>query len=317
MKDSDFSLAYNPKGTEGFDALVQAIALQLLGSCYTQLPASSASHLPLFQQRTSKKLVTALRAHASYRLCPAAGHQARAPSETSAWPGLYTGPEPEDTMAETVSQRCRSAKHSSEYVPSFAASGWADGTNEPPRRNRGSSSSSFFETGIFTRLTCQPSTPKNPHRKHNAFFSRIPFCSRGKGERDLADEHPHTRPHQKIASQAVQRIPSVMRLRHTQSNPRAKEAANSKHPTSDFSSKLVRRTSSDPSIGSKLRYDFDVPKIHEVSATPSASHKGNSSLSMRGAGRGDMASADEYLDKSQVEKWALMSHANQLPSIAS
>lgn len=219
-------------------------------------------------------------------------------------------------MAEAVTQRRRSARHSSEYVPSFTASGWTDGTNEASRRKLGSLSSSSLGIGIFTRLTCQPSTPRNPHRKHNALFSRILFCSR-KGERSPSDGHPRTKPHQKIATLAVQRVPSVMRLRHTQSNPRVRQDVSLGHPTSNSSPKLVRRTSSDPSIGSKLRYDFDIPEIRRVSATPNASHKANSSLSVRGVGRGDMISSQTSLDKAQVDRRPSISPVNRLPPIPS
>ncbi|UPX10397.1 uncharacterized protein EKO05_0001059 [Ascochyta rabiei] len=112
LKDSDNPPPHSPNSDDGFDTLIQAIALQLLASCYTFLPASSASQLPLLQQKTDKTLVTALQAHSAHRLSPAAGHHARAPSETSAWPGLYTGPGPEETLAETTSRRRCSAKSS-------------------------------------------------------------------------------------------------------------------------------------------------------------------------------------------------------------
>ncbi|KAF3048626.1 hypothetical protein E8E11_004065 [Didymella keratinophila] len=102
-KVADSSLPNNHDGTSAFEAFVKSIALQLLASCYTVLPATSANAPPLFQQRTGEKIVTALCAHALYRLAPAAGHQARAPSETSPWPALYTGLDPEDVLAETSS----------------------------------------------------------------------------------------------------------------------------------------------------------------------------------------------------------------------
>ncbi|KAF3036562.1 hypothetical protein E8E12_005288 [Didymella heteroderae] len=82
-KDQDFSFSYHPHGTSAFDAFVNSIALQLLASCFTVLPTTSGTLLPLFQQRTSRRFVTALHAHALYRFAPAAGYQARAPSEIS------------------------------------------------------------------------------------------------------------------------------------------------------------------------------------------------------------------------------------------
>lgn len=291
--------------------------MQLLASCYTFLPASSANHLPLFQQRTGKKLVTALRAHSSFRLSPAAGHHARASSETSAWPGLYTGRDPEEVLAESVSQKRRSAKRSSEYVPSFAASGWTDGTNDTYRRERGSPSSSSLETNIFTRLICQPSIPRNPHRKHNALFSRILLCKKKKGDHASSDKQSCKKSFQDVTTHPVQRIPSVMRLRSTQSNPRMREDANSEHPTSTLSPKLICRTSSDPSIGSELRYDFEVPEIRRISATPNASSKAQSSLSVRGVGRGDMIIANVYVDETQVESQPSRSHIDKPPPMSS
>ena len=317
MKDPGSSAPYTPNGTEAFDALVQAIALQLLASCYTFLPASSAGHVPLFQQRTGKKFVTALRAHSAFRLSPAAGHNARAQSEASPWPGLYTGPDREDILADIVSQRRRSAKRSSEYTPSFAASGWTNGPNDLPCQKRSSPSSSSLEPGVFTRLTCQPSTPRNPYRKHNALFARALFCT-SKKDCEPSGESPRKKPFHKVATQAVQRIPSVMRLRHTQSNPRMREDAHPENHTSDSSPKLVRRTSSDPSIGSKLRYNFDIPEIRRISATPNASHKAAQSfMSMRGAGRGDMISAHEFLDEAQFEIRPSTSPVDKLPPIPS
>lgn len=75
--------------TEAFDALIHAVALQLLASCHTSPPASSANHPPLSQQNTSPKLVTALQAHSSFHFSPATSHHARSPSKTFAQPGLH------------------------------------------------------------------------------------------------------------------------------------------------------------------------------------------------------------------------------------
>jgi hypothetical protein len=45
--------------TEAFDTFVEFIALQLLASCYTLLPASSADNFPLGQQRMGSRVITA------------------------------------------------------------------------------------------------------------------------------------------------------------------------------------------------------------------------------------------------------------------
>ena len=265
--------------------------------------------------------MTALRAHSLYRLSPAAGHHARPPSETSAWPGLYTGPYPEDTLAETVSQRRRSAKRSSEYIPQFTASGWTDGPNEMTRQRRGLPAgrrfSSSIETGIFTRLTCQPSTPRNPRRTHNILFSRTIF-SKKKKEQGFPDKSPSCKtPIRKVTTQTVQRIPSVMRLRHTQSNPRMQDEASHDHPVSELSPKLVRSTSSDPSIGSYFRYTYEIPEIRHAWATPNDSHNAESEMSVRSCGRGDRIRAPKYIDETQVERRSPASHATKLPSTPS
>lgn len=311
MKDPDSSLPYIiPDGTSAFDALVTSIALQLLASCLTFLPTSSASLLPLFQQRTSKKFVTALHAHALYRFAPAAGHQARAPSESSPWPALYMGPEPEAVLAEALSQRRRSAKRSSEYIPSFAASGWVDGANEASgrRQRRGSSSSS--SNGVFKRLTCQPSAPQDPNRRHNTVFSRIMLCDRTKRDRDLSIRTPRAITQQKIVTQVVQRIPSIKRLGRTQSNPRGIPISSLRHSIPDASPGKVRRASSDPSGGSRLRYAFDIPEIRRVSAAPNASHKANRSLSTRGVDRGDMIASQDYVTENPEERRPSISAVN-------
>ncbi|OAG03553.1 uncharacterized protein CC84DRAFT_859390 [Paraphaeosphaeria sporulosa] len=69
--------------TEAFAIIVEYVAIQLLASCYTLLPASSAEILPLSQQRMGSRVVTALRLHTLHRLAPAAGHHARINSESS------------------------------------------------------------------------------------------------------------------------------------------------------------------------------------------------------------------------------------------
>ncbi|KAF2445882.1 hypothetical protein P171DRAFT_484536 [Karstenula rhodostoma CBS 690.94] len=95
--------------TEAFGTVVEFIAIQLLASCYTVLPASSADNLPIGQQRMGSRVITALRLHTLHRLAPAAGHHARVNTETSPWPGLYSWLSREDVLAESVSRRRRRA----------------------------------------------------------------------------------------------------------------------------------------------------------------------------------------------------------------
>jgi hypothetical protein len=87
--------------------LLRFLALRLLASCYTLLPASSAENFPLYEQRTSTTLISSLTLQSHHRLSPAAGHHARAPSESSPWPGLASGPSLEDQLAELVTSKRR------------------------------------------------------------------------------------------------------------------------------------------------------------------------------------------------------------------
>ncbi|KAF1838405.1 hypothetical protein BDW02DRAFT_413233 [Decorospora gaudefroyi] len=301
------------------DTLVRIIALQLLAACYTFLPASSATHIPLFQQRKGPTPVTALRLHSQYLLSPAAGHQARAPSETASWPGLHDGPSAEDKLAEHVSHKRRLRKRSSGYIPQFVASGWTDGP--PPKRRRShrqgslsrASSSSSEEPGFFSRLLiCQPSIPKNPRRKYNTMFLKR-ISSRQRKQGQSQSEHSNSRPPTErfplddVSSQPAQRIPSTHRLRQTQSAPRIEfeESAPVNNPHDG------KRHGSDPSIGSPLTYPFQIPEIRRTSVTPSAGWPPCSG-SVRACGRGDLiaiqGSSDDTPDSSEItydERWKI------------
>lgn len=280
------------------------VALQLLAACYTLLPSTSATHVPLTQQRKEPGPATALRACSKYRFSPAAGHHARPSSETASWPDLYTGPSIEERLAEHVSHQRRRQKHHYEHTPSFAGSGWTDGpppvaTRTQSRRSLSpaSSSSSDAEPGFFSKLICQAAIPKNYQRKHNTmFFSRLSL--RSKRQKQLqAEEESHYQDEeqsdQDFSAQPVQRIPSALRLRLTQSAPRmvAKEVPIQKP-------RMIKRHSSDPSIGSPLEYPFQIPEIHRVSATTSGSWYPDSSAggSVRACGRGDLITAHDYFD---------------------
>jgi hypothetical protein len=248
--------------------------------------------------------VTALRSHSQYRYSPAAGHQARPPSETDAWPGLYTGPSTEENLAQHVSQRRKCRKQSSEYVPHFAASGWTDGppaitTREGSRSSLSrESSSSSSEPGFFSRLICQAAVPKNYRRKHNTMFlSRIPTKQKKQKRIQYEKKHSGHAERQKVSSQPVQRIPSLYRLRYTQSAPRiAVEAEEEKVPVESLY--YGKRHGSDPSIGSPLSYSFQIPEIRRTSVTPSSNWRPGSSEEgmMRACGRGDLIAPLDYFD---------------------
>ncbi|RYO24007.1 hypothetical protein AA0111_g8784 [Alternaria arborescens] len=305
LENHEFLPATSSSKTTAFETLVRIIALQLLAASYTHLPPSSANHIPLFQQRKETRFITALRSHSHYHFSPAAGHQARPPSETDSWPDLYAGPSNEEKLAQHVSQKRKSRRQSSGCVPQFAASGWTDG---PPaivvrEDSRGSlsreSSSSLSEPGFFSRLICQAAVPKNYRRKHNTMFlNRARISSKKKRQKQSHFERTHENrsERQDISSQPVQRIPSVHRLRQTQSAPRIEFETEEATPVE--SPQDGKRHGSDPSIGSPLNYSFEIPEIHRTSVTPNASWCPGSSGEgvMRACGRGDLIAPQEYFD---------------------
>ncbi|KAG9193835.1 hypothetical protein G6011_03870 [Alternaria panax] len=303
LDNHEFLPGSSPDKTTAFESLLHVIALQLLAASYTHLPPSSANHIPLFQQRKETRFVTALHSHSRHRYSPAAGHQARPSSETDSWPDLYTGPSNEEKLAEHVSWRRRLCKQSNDYIPHFSASGWTDG---PPAMilredSRGSLSreisSSSSEPGFFSRLICQAAVPKNYRRRHNTMFlNRVPPKQKKKKQLRIEDKHKTCSECQDVSSQPVQRIPSVHRLRHTQSTPRMEFEAKEETPVE--SSHDGKRHGSDPSIGSPLNYSFQIPEIHRTSVTPSANWCPESSEEgmIRACGRGDLIVPQDYFD---------------------
>lgn len=291
---------------EAFDVLVHVIALQLLASCYTFMPGSSASHIPWFQQRKGTKFITALHLQSQYRFAPAAGHHARASSETAAWPGLYIGPMPEDNLLQVTCQRRRLKKRSSEYVPHFVASGWIDGPAES-HQARGkarsiASSVSSSEPGLFSRLTCHASMPRNSLRRHNILFPGRLSLKRKKhpaGHPTASSRRcPCPKPPYRFASRDVQRILSTLRLRRTRW---AKQAASQRtEPIS--TSHLSRRHSAVPSVDSLLKYPFAIPEIRRISATPAASQRMQPLINdtVRAYGRGDLICTQEDLGEARM-----------------
>ncbi|KAF2649401.1 hypothetical protein K491DRAFT_783378, partial [Lophiostoma macrostomum CBS 122681] len=74
QKDAQTSTCPAKGNPTSFDTLLRYIAIRLLASCYTTLPASSAHNMPFYQQRRRPTLVTSLRFHSWYRFSPAGGH---------------------------------------------------------------------------------------------------------------------------------------------------------------------------------------------------------------------------------------------------
>ncbi|KAI4705705.1 hypothetical protein J4E81_000589 [Alternaria sp. BMP 2799] len=257
------------------------------------------------RQRKERRFVTALRSHSHHRYSPAAGHQARPPSETESWPGLYTGPSTEEKLAQYVSQRRKIRKQSSDYIPHFTASGWTDGppaitTREDSRSplSRESSSSSS-EPGFFSKLICQAAVPKNYRRRHDTiFFSRTTSKQKKQERTQFEDKSDNRAERQKISSQPVQRIPSLHRLRHTQSALCIEVEADIEEEIPVESPHDGKRHPSDPSIGSILTYTFQIPEVRRTSVTPNSNWGPASSEEgmMRACGRGDLIVTRDYFD---------------------
>lgn len=281
------------------------IAIKLLASCYTLLPATSADDGPILQQRKQSKLITALRLQTLNQYPLAAGHHARTSSESAPWSGLYAGPSCEDRLLQQV-QMQRFKAFSNESIPQTTARIWTDGP--PPIRldnshsgvPSSSTSSSDNEYGLLSRFICQAGIPKHPRRRHNTLFSRR-SSTRKKHKAQYAEpdlthvikRRPRKKSRHQVTSQAVQRIPSALRLRHTQSAPRiaVDEEGVADHHTS-------HRPSSNPSIGSALTYDFEIPRVHRTPATPARGRHDYSppNSSIRACGRGDLICMQDYFD---------------------
>ncbi|KAF2477893.1 uncharacterized protein BDR25DRAFT_308742 [Lindgomyces ingoldianus] len=290
------------------------IALQLLASCYTLLPSSSAESLPLCGQKLPE-LATSLKLHAQYRFSPAAGHHAPCPSEASPWPGLYYGPCLEERVAEQVSKKRRIQKHlretsssrSEEPCPSGGTDKreGSDGPTYPQIHDErrasisSSSSSSTSGQGLLSRWICQPSFSKAPRRRPNRLFLDNIF-STPTGRKSIyphrhqSDNITQTRrsPAKNITSflHTRQRIPPTLLLRRTQSVPR--RADNIVSPFPPYSVLNLRRNNSTPTIRSPPQYPYEIPEIRHTSALTTSP--------LQADGRGEYLTAKEFLDETRL-----------------
>ena len=277
---SPHSLNPTPDDSQRFNTLLYFIAVQLLASCCTFQNASSASNYPLFQQRKSVRLVTSLRLHSQYRFLPAAGWYARESSQSSSWPGLYTGPSLEEKVAEVASLRRRIEKRRKEHKSEsmFAnllgrkstTSGWSDGAASEKGESRKpfDSSSSGSEQSLLSKLTCQFSFPKRSKHRHHLPNDENPSINSNSrpvsyGRSIISPTRAHISPVHPTLTHAIQIIPSTLRLRRTQSTPH--KPSDLSLPRPDY--RLDRRNSSTPTVGSPLIYPFEIPEIRRISAT--------------------------------------------------
>lgn len=167
---------------------------------------------------------------------------------------------------------------------------------------------------MLSRLICQPSLAKNPRRKHTSLFLNRRSSRRRKQKQQHIqyDHQPRSSPFQRITLQAVQRIPSALRLRRTQSAPRftIKEAALAidAHP--------LRRHPSNPLIGSPISYPFEIPEIGRIGEYPGESWSPHASTtgSVRACGRGDLLVEQEYFGGSNYD-WSSPSKHDYVNSL--
>lgn len=97
-----------PFHTHIADLTLKDVAMQLLASCSTEFEyhlRSTTLPTALYLSKARTKMISSLKMHSYYRLSPASGYHPRDPSPAPAWPGLTTGPSPEERLAEQVSRR--------------------------------------------------------------------------------------------------------------------------------------------------------------------------------------------------------------------
>lgn len=266
-------------------ALLELVALQMLASCYTSIPGTSAENRPIYSQYKGPTTVSALRLHSRARFSPAAGHHARECSESYAWPGLYNGPSIEEQLAERVSERRRLKKrqpdgiNNSSYGPVLEGSGrpnsqraevvdratkvikWSDGPSEEGEGRRSAQTSRGSSRAPHRSLlekwsgwVCYPIVKKPKRTLYRCMpASHLPHKHR---ETSLSPPKPaRASPAQKV----IARIPAVRWPRRTQSAPRK-----SSQDITDM--KITRRgSSSTPAFPSP--WSGQVPEIRYISAT--------------------------------------------------
>lgn len=255
------------------DVGLHLIALQLLASCYTLMPGSSAECLPIFEQ-TDCTVLSALRLHLRYRSYPAAGHHARNTSETSVWPGLYRGPSLEERFAETRS-RPPSPQQSPTpdwhqrypYVDPSSPGGWSDGPASPRH-------SPDLEENISTASGSSRSSTASLKGLYDKLI-RPTAQLRRRRDRSRSHTHSFTSPTQ---SQTLSQpsgprfrlrlsLPPEAKLRRNNSEGAAQDAPYQNQEamnTPDPNRPPFRRTSSTPAPCS---HPWIIPKIRRISAT--------------------------------------------------
>ncbi|PVI00121.1 hypothetical protein DM02DRAFT_410764 [Periconia macrospinosa] len=279
--------------SQSFDHALRFIAIQLLASCYTLLPATSSQSVPLHEQRRRPRVVTALRLHTYFRYAPAAGHHARDPSETTPWPGLYRGPSTEEKFIDTLLRRSRHARQENSYRNHTSDSfeqisdigdlgdGPADGSPDPrPPQRSSTASGPTTDPAPTWKSFCQPLAPAclfkqqsdKSDEKKSPFFRRSQFGRRADKHANHRDKSkiPSIRPKhislQKWSSDPISKMPFKFRLRRTNSAPRTPEF----EEPQDFSTIYTRRSSSTPTLGSLMPYPFEIPEIRRISASTTA-----------------------------------------------
>lgn len=250
------------------------------------------------EQKLNKKYIADISAVSTIQsriqcpICLKTSYHSRISSEAGTWVTHQSVRTTEENFKDTGSPNYTPLTR----TPCLAKNRWTDGPAAPEerrRRNDSSSSDSTPTPGIFSKLLiCQASIHKNPRRSHNTLFMNRLSLRRKQKQRfhwrrasSWKESSRRLRPLQNLTSYAVQRIPSALRLRRTQSAPRL-----TVEDASSFDEmNRTRKHSSNPSIGSPLTYTYELPNVQYQSDISVAQYRAQDS--MRACGRGDLLGA--------------------------
>lgn len=251
--------------------------------------------------------MTALRLHAFHRFCPAAGHHARESSETSSWPGLWSGPSLEDRLAELDCRQRRLEEHTSQTLDRISASNhtiqpmdvsqWTDGP-APERYDARklfqsrSDSSSTTSSRWGQRWTIEPSTPKDQRHKTHLLFLYYRRKRDQKPEnlpRDVSPGCGNPCPLGRLRARTVFKIPVGLRLRRVQSIPHTPVESSS---AKQFGPEL-RRHSSTPMLTGSISYPFEIPETENMLMSTAAKMASQGSHRSCGCERADLVTEDD------------------------
>ncbi|ORY07270.1 hypothetical protein BCR34DRAFT_25836 [Clohesyomyces aquaticus] len=253
----DRSAPTTPQPEEPSYIFLHYLALQLLQSCYTVLPASSAHSLPLYEHRTPG-IATSLKLHAQTRFSPAAGHHAPCPSESAAWPDLYMGPLLEEKVAERVSQLRRL-----EHEFGVQRGRWSDGPSSPPPHEESKSNPNTQPQHRFADLRRSLDCISLKILSFNTSSERGGTRMQKESRIYTRQARPRSRTSHMPAGRRASPDPPPLRRSH--SAPRRDFLATPSPPDSPVPG--LRRLSSDPTFSGPPKHLFIIPEIRRISAS--------------------------------------------------